>query len=189
MHRSPAVVLELMDTVAVTGKVSAQPLEPGRIGNIAANAKKVAPTADEIRGVENGLELGDHVAERLVLLRRRPFIVEKMVAKLGPWSCCPSRPAGEVILKEPLESMGLEVSGSPGHRGFDDFVANDQKSVARTGHAVSLRTPGRRPGLHREINPVRSLDQNTFVLEELLEAIELAAGGIHHDARIAVPAE
>lgn len=182
-------MLQFVNTVAIARQMPAQPFEAGRIGHIAANAKEIAAAANKIGCVEDRLELRNHVAQRFVLVRSRPFVIEEFVAEFRPRRRSPAGSSSEIVLEQFPVGMRLEVSRPPRHGSFNDFVADDKESIAGTRHTIPLRAPERRASPDSEIHGVRPLHGDALGLKELNKAFQLPTGSIHHNARIAVTAE
>src|SRR5262245_2712951 len=85
--------------------------------------------------------------------------------------------------------MPLEVPRSPRHRSFNDFVTDDEESIAGASHTIPFRVPERRASSDSEIHGIRPLHGDALGLQELHKPFQLTTGSIHHNTRIAMPAE
>jgi hypothetical protein len=86
-------MLQFVNAVAIARQMPTQPFEAGRIGHIAANAKEIATAANKIGCIEDRLKRRNHVAQRFVLVRTHPLVVEELVAE--------NRPRGVAVQRVP----------------------------------------------------------------------------------------
>src|SRR5260370_9087226 len=122
MHRIGTAALDLMNAIPVP-KMATQPLNTGRIGDVAAGCEQVAPAAKEIGGVEDWFEFGQDIGDRLAFFGDAKLCIEQLVRQLRPRRGGPARAASEIVLQDPTIRERLELATWPNHRRFDQPAA------------------------------------------------------------------